>query len=327
MFEFLKRLLNRGNGRFLGMLSDHIDGELPSAERAALEEHLASCPNRTEELESLRATVSMLRRMPEVEAPRSFRLAPSVVPAPDPERPVFLWAMRVSTAVAVVAFTVMVAGNVSGLWEGGGGETGAPAASEPPFEAAFDASMVTAMPMPSESEEMVEEGSEDGMPPPTPEAMMESEPEMALEPTAMPMPESTAVPDEESAEAAFVDEVEEDSAALAATLEPTSTPVPTPTVAPLPTPLASPAPKPTPTATALPTPEPTPTPTVVPTPTPTVISTPEPTPSPRAGIDEGAGGDGGGGVLLGLTIGLGVLAGALGIGTLFLTLRRRRGVG
>ena len=73
----------------------------------------------------------LLQRMPEVEAPRSFRLAPAAVtaPTPPPERPVFLWAMRVSTAMAVVAFTVMVAGNVTGLFEGGGGD-GATAASE-----------------------------------------------------------------------------------------------------------------------------------------------------------------------------------------------------
>ena len=121
MIDLLKRFFDRGHGRFVGMLSEYIDGELDSGARVALEEHLAGCLSCTEELESLRATVLMLRRMPEVEAPRSFRLVPASTPtsAPQPERPVFLWAMRVSTAAAVVAFTVMVAGNVSGLWEGG----------------------------------------------------------------------------------------------------------------------------------------------------------------------------------------------------------------
>ena len=111
MLEMLKKIFNRGHGRFLEMLSDHVDGELPEAERIALEEHLQGCDSCTEEMESLRTTVQMLRRMPEVEAPRSFRLAPAAVtaPTPPPERPVFLWAMRVSTALAVVAFTVMVA--------------------------------------------------------------------------------------------------------------------------------------------------------------------------------------------------------------------------
>ena len=131
MLEMLKKIFNRGHGRFLEMLSDYVDGVLPEAERIALEAHLQGCDSCTEELESLRATVQMLRRMPEVEAPRSFRLAPAAVtaPTPPPERPVFLWAMRVSTALAVVAFTVMVAGNVTGLFEGGGGDGGT-AASE-----------------------------------------------------------------------------------------------------------------------------------------------------------------------------------------------------
>ena len=76
MLEMLKKIFNRGHGRFLEMLSDYVDGELPEAERIALEAHLQGCYSCTEELESLRATVLMLRRMPEVEAPRSFRIAP-----------------------------------------------------------------------------------------------------------------------------------------------------------------------------------------------------------------------------------------------------------
>ena len=305
MIELLKRFLDRGHGRFLGMLSEYIDGGLEPGARDALEEHLADCPTCTEELESLRATVLMLRRMPEVEAPRSFRLAPaSVTETPPPsEKPVFLWGMRVSTAMAVVAFTVMVAGNVSGLWEGGGlGEN----------EGGWAA-------FPATPESAMEE--------PTPAAMMEFIPTGAPEPAAMPEPtatpepaammEPTAVPEEESAEAAFEDEVGKDSATLDAALESTSTPVPAPTTAPMPTPLPTPTPIPAPTAT--PTPEPTPIPTAIPAPT--------ATPGPWEGTDEEAEGKGGNGVMLGLTIGMGVLAGALGLGTIYLTLRRRRGVG
>ena len=133
----LKKIFNRGHGRFLEMLSDHVDGELPEAERIALEAHLQGCDSCTEELESLRATVQLMHRMPEVEAPRSFRLAPAAVtaPSPPPERPVLLWTMRVSTALAVVAFTVMVAGNVTGLFEGGGGDGGRAASED---ETAYD---------------------------------------------------------------------------------------------------------------------------------------------------------------------------------------------
>ena len=80
----LKKIFNRGHGRFLEVLSGYIDGELPEAERIALEAHLQGCDSCTEELESLRATVQILRRMPEVEAPRSFRIAPAAVTAPTP---------------------------------------------------------------------------------------------------------------------------------------------------------------------------------------------------------------------------------------------------
>ena len=310
VIELLKRFFDRGHGRFVGMLSEYIDGELEPGARAALEKHLAGCPTCTEELKSLRATVLMLRRMPEVEAPRSFRLAPASTPtpAPQPERPVFLWAMRVSTALAVVAFTVMVAGNVSGLWDGGGGDGGRPASAATPEPAAVMEYLPTAAPHPTA---MMDE--------PDSEAMMESGVTAMPEPTAAPEPapmmEPTAVPEEESAEATFEDEVGKDSATLDAAPEPASTPAPT--TAPIPTPLPSPTPIPTPTAT--PTPEPTSIPTAIPAPT--------ATPRPWEGTDEEAEGKGWNGVMLGLTIGLGVLAGVLGLGTLYLTLRRRRGVG
>ena len=222
VIELLKRFFDRGHGRFVGMLSEYIDGELEPGARDALEEHLAGCPTCTEELESLRATVLMLRRMPEVEAPRSFRLAPepAFTATPSPERPVFLWAMRVSTAVAAVAFTVMVAGNVSGLWEGGGGDGGRPASAATPEPAAVMEYLPTAAPHPTA---MMNE--------PDSEAMMESGVTAMPEPTATPEPdammEPTAVPEEESAEATFEDEIEEDdSATLDAALEPTGTPLP-----------------------------------------------------------------------------------------------------
>ena len=130
--------------------------------------------------------------MPEVEAPRSFRIAPAAVtaPTPPPERPVFLWAMRVSTALAVVAFTVMVAGNVTGLFEGGGGDgeqaADSPAASEPEPRDLMEESAATPTAIPA------------GIMQPTPEAMMESEPDMIPKSTPMMMAERTATPEPEA---------------------------------------------------------------------------------------------------------------------------------
>ena len=332
MLDMLKKIFNRGHGRFLEILSDYIDGVLPEAERIALEAHLQGCDSCTEELESLRTTVQMLRRMPEVEAPRSFRIAPAAVTAPTlpPEKPVFLWAMRVSTALAVVAFTVMVAGNVTGLFEGGGGDgeqaADSLAASEPEPRDLMEESAATPTAIPA------------GIMQPTPEAMMEAEPDiipkstpMMMARTAMPeptstaipggimeptaMPEPTEMPDEEAAfdTSVTISEADDSSAASA------------PLVDPGPTATAMPEPTSAPALTATPRPRP----TSVPTPSPTLTpkSTPAPTPAPPTpfawtrSIDD----EGGNGVVLGLEIGLGALAGALALGTIYLTVRRRRG--
>lgn len=233
VIKMLKILWNRGHGRFLGMLSEYIDGELEPGARAALEEHLSGCPTCTEELESLRATVQMIRRMPEVEAPRSFRLAPASasVSGPQPERPFLLWTMRASTALAAAAFTVMLAGSVTGLWGGGGSEEeGGTAASG--VEMAYDIPVFepTALPL----ELAMEDAAEESLP--VSEAMMDAESEVTPEPAGAPAP----------------------------------------------------------------------------------------MPRTSTGGDME---DGGGKVVTGLTIGVGGLAVGLGLGTLYLTLRRRRGVG
>ena len=334
MLEMLKKIFNRGHGGFLEMLSDYLDGELPEAERIALEAHLQSCDSCTEELESLRATVQMLRRMPEVEAPRSFRIAPSAVTTPTlpPERPVFLWAMRVSTALAVVAFTVMVAGNVTGLFEGGGGDgeqaSDSPAASESELRALMEPSESTPTAAPA------------GIMQPTPEAMMESEPDiipkstpmMMPEPTAMmeftAMPEPTAMPDEALEIPTATPQPQSDTATRSTSEDSLNYEITTP----IPTPVATAMPEPTPAPALTTTPMPRPTTAPIPSPTlmprATLVSTPAPIPTPApwqwAGSEEDEGGNG---VVLGLEIGLGVLAVGLAIGTIYLTLRRRRGVG
>ena len=337
MLEMLKKIFNRGHGRFLEMLSDYLDGELPEAERIALEAHLQGCDSCTEELESLRATVQLMHRMPEVEAPRSFRLAPAAVttPTPPPEKPVFLWAMRVSTALAVVAFTVMVAGNVTGLFEGGGGDGGRAASED---ETAYDSPALSPIPTPAP---MTEDEPEDAMMAPTPQAMMEAEPDIIPKSTPMMMAERTATPEPEAMmePTAMPEEARE---------EPTATPKPqSDTVAssasddslkyettisvtePAPAATAMPEPTPAPALTATPRPRPTtapiPSPTLVPTATPAPTLAPIPTPITWArSIDKEEDGNG---VVLELMVGLGVLAAGLALGTLYLTVRRRRGVG
>ena len=342
MLEMLKKIFNRGHGRFLEMLSDYVDSELPEAERIAMEAHLQGCDSCAEELESLRATVLMLRRMPEVEAPRSFRIAPAAVtaPTPPPERPVLLWAMRVSTAMAVVAFTVMVAGNVTGLFGGGGGDGGTAASED---EMAYDSSSFSATATPAP---MMEEDSAEAMLPPTPEAMMESEPDiipkstpmMMAERTATPEPEAmmepTAVPEEAREEPTATPKPQSDTVASSAsddslkyeTTISVTEPALVVTAMPEPTPALTTTHRPRPTTAPIPRATLMPRATLVPTMDFRTRPDPTSTPEPWAWASSEEKDDGGNGVVLGLMVGLGTLAAALALGTIYLTVRRR-GVG
>ncbi|HEY49492.1 MAG TPA: hypothetical protein G4O13_05545 [Dehalococcoidia bacterium] len=57
-----------------GLLSEYLDNRLEGEERGMVERHLETCGACSEELESLRMTVQLLREMPEVQVPRSFAL-------------------------------------------------------------------------------------------------------------------------------------------------------------------------------------------------------------------------------------------------------------
>jgi hypothetical protein len=65
-------------------LSELLDEVLPARERALVEAHLADCPECRRELERLRATVSLLRRVEPVRAPVGFvdRVMAAVRPVP-----------------------------------------------------------------------------------------------------------------------------------------------------------------------------------------------------------------------------------------------------
>jgi anti-sigma factor RsiW len=67
-------------------LSAFLDGELPTAERAALEAHLTGCARCAAELGELRQVVGILRALPAARVPRSFTL-PAAVPHGAPDSP------------------------------------------------------------------------------------------------------------------------------------------------------------------------------------------------------------------------------------------------
>ena len=88
------------------LLSGYMDQRLSPEEVAHVEGHLRTCPGCREELGSLRATVALLHRLPEVAPSRSFAVAP-VRPLPGRRA---LLALRFATAgvvlLLVLAFAV-----------------------------------------------------------------------------------------------------------------------------------------------------------------------------------------------------------------------------
>ena len=96
-----------------GLLSPYIDQQLSSLERVSVEEHLAKCAACSAELESLRATVNLLHRVPVVSPTRSFALAEF---APRPRRAPFALASS-ATAAAMSAMAFFFVGDAFGLFE------------------------------------------------------------------------------------------------------------------------------------------------------------------------------------------------------------------
>lgn len=62
------------------LLSSLVDERLEASERARAEEHLAACSLCSDQLAALRATVRLLRDLPQIEPPRSFELADTARP-------------------------------------------------------------------------------------------------------------------------------------------------------------------------------------------------------------------------------------------------------
>lgn len=95
------------------VLSAYMDGRLSAEEKAPVVDHLSTCQACREELESLRATVSLLRQLPEVAPAKHFTVAPL---KPLPYRRAFA-ALRLATAAAVVLLVAAIAVDWAGVLE------------------------------------------------------------------------------------------------------------------------------------------------------------------------------------------------------------------
>ena len=113
MFGFLGRSGRAGHRFCQENLSAYLDGELAARDQERVRLHLQQCEACRWDLQTLQRTVDLLRRLPQVRAPRSFQIPRS---APVPSVPLWMrpWAygaLRVATGVVAVLLVITVAGN------------------------------------------------------------------------------------------------------------------------------------------------------------------------------------------------------------------------
>jgi hypothetical protein len=117
----LKVFLQFRHRRFRRDLSAYLDGVLPQRARRRLDAHLDSCQACRQELTELRNTVEALGSLPMAEVPRSFALsaAPIAEVRPRPAARRLEFGLRLATATAAFALTLVLIGDFAGLPGGG----------------------------------------------------------------------------------------------------------------------------------------------------------------------------------------------------------------
>ena len=77
---------NRRHARVRTLLSSYIDGEVSASEARRVAAHLSGCDECVAELESLRATTTLLGQLPSLDTPRSYALTAADVQDMSPRR-------------------------------------------------------------------------------------------------------------------------------------------------------------------------------------------------------------------------------------------------
>lgn len=93
------------------LLSPYLDDEVTPAERELVETVLAQSPELQTELESLQATVNLVRELPRVSAPRPFTLTETEIGLTSAERKAFSWSTWLKPMMGglVVVIAVLIA--------------------------------------------------------------------------------------------------------------------------------------------------------------------------------------------------------------------------
>ena len=94
------------------LFSAYIDNRVTADEKSFVERHTAACADCHAKLQAARSLVAAMRAMPMVKAPRSFVLPREM--ARQPQRSILAWypALRLATALAVVALVLVFAGDL-----------------------------------------------------------------------------------------------------------------------------------------------------------------------------------------------------------------------
>ena len=104
-------------------LSPYIDGQLSPRERTTLEAHLAGCDACLRQLDELRATISAVGGLGDVEPSRSFALTPQMLErraaTPAASVPPLATGMRLAGAGVALALAIVVVGDFASM---GGGD-------------------------------------------------------------------------------------------------------------------------------------------------------------------------------------------------------------
>jgi anti-sigma factor RsiW len=98
---------NSLSSRDIERLSAYLDGDLPPQEAEALEARLRADAQLQRGLDEMRHTVTQLRNLPPIRAPRNFTLTPEMAGLKPRRQPLFSF-FRFASAIAAVALVIVV---------------------------------------------------------------------------------------------------------------------------------------------------------------------------------------------------------------------------